>query len=156
MRIALIGVLWVLGISTCFGDEKREEVVALVDLQFLKVTDVTASVLCLTDKEEDCFVYGTHYLWRARVRKVISGDLREKSFLVLYGRHALLEKNIRGMTAVLRRLEPDAPFGAHYQVVGVGVPQKLLCFDRPVPGKNVQTLRQADADPSYCLNPDGE
>jgi hypothetical protein len=155
MRAALICILCLLGIPTCFA-EAGDEFVALVDLKFLKVTDETASVLCLSDKDEDCFVYGTHYLWRATVRKVLSGVETERQFLVLYGQHALLTKNIRGMTAVLRRLKPDAPFGARYQVMGIGEPQKLVCFDRPIPGKNVQKLSRPDAEPGYCLKPDGD
>jgi hypothetical protein len=155
MRSALIGALLLLGTNPCFA-EPEDELVALVDLKFLRETDETAAVLCLGDEESDCGVWATHYLWKATVRRVYSGVEAERHFLVLYGRHALLKKNIREMAVVLKRLKPDAPFGARYQVVDLGVPQKLVCFRRALSRKDAQSLSRPGADPLSCLGADEE
>ena len=155
MRTTLIGALLLLGISPCFA-EAEEELVALVDLKFLRETEETAAVMCLGEEESDCGVWATHYLWRVTVRRVYSGAEVERNFLVLYGRHALRKKDIRELTVVLRRLKADAPFGARYQVVDLGMPQNLVCFRNPLPGKDVQTLNKPGAHPLNCLGTDDE
>jgi hypothetical protein len=155
MRATLIGALLLLGISPCFA-EPEEELVAVVDLKFLRETDETAAVLCLGEEESDCGVWATHYLWRATVRKVYAGAEVERHFLVLYGRHALRKKDIREMTVVMKRLKENAPFGARYQVVDLGIRQKLLCFRHPLQREDVQTLSKPGADPLSCLGTDDE
>jgi hypothetical protein len=155
MRSALIFTLLLLSTSPCLG-ETEEELIATVDLKFLRGTDEPAAFVCFDEEESNCVVWATHYLWRATVRKVISGTETEKHFLVLYGHHALLTKNLRGITAVLKRLKPDAPFGARYQIVARGSPMKLLCFSHPISLEGVQTLSEPGTDPLSCLRPDDE
>jgi hypothetical protein len=155
MRTIRIFALLLLAVSPCFA-EPGEELVALVDLKFLRETEETAAVLCWGEEESDCDVWATHYLWRATVRRVYSGTEVERHFLVLYGRHALQKKNISEMTVVLKKLEKDAPFGARYQVVETGVPQKLVCFRRPLRREEAQTLSRPGSDPLSCLATDDD
>ncbi len=69
-----------------------EEIVAILDLKFIEETDLTAAVMCYGDDEDDCFQWAVHYLFEAKVDKVVSGNLPDKRFLVLYGSHALRKK----------------------------------------------------------------
>ena len=155
MRLVLICLFAFLGAQRCFA-ESDVELIALVDLKFLRETDETAVVLCLDDAGEECDVWARHYLWRATIRRVYAGVESERHFLVLYGHHALKKKNLRGVTAVFKKLEPGAPFGARYQITNRGLPQKLLCFENAIPGKTSQTLDVPGAITQHCVTSEAE
>ena len=129
-KSAISGVLFALLASA--ANVLAEDLVAVVDLNFLRETDKTAAVLCLGESDDDCAVWATHYLWEARVRMVISGAEHDARFLVLHGRHALKKQNMKGVVAIMRRLEPPLPFEARYQIVGWGRKRELVCFDMAI------------------------
>jgi len=103
-----------------------EEIVAVLNLKYIKDTEKTAAVLCFGDAGEDCAQWATHYLFEAKVKKLISGELLSKKFNVLFGRHALKKENIKGMVAQLEKTE-DYP-EAQYTIIEVGNKMELYCF----------------------------
>ena len=115
---------------------RAEEFVAIVDLKFIQTTELTAVVQCFGDKEEDCDVWATLYVFEATVRKKIKGEPPAKKFRVLYGHHALPEADIRGVVALVHKMECEdekncdrsAGGGAEYQLKW-GESRKLYCFD---------------------------
>lgn len=81
-----------------------EEIVAIIDLKFLKDTDAVASTLCFEGSEADnqCATWAAFYLFEVRVKKVVSGDPEDRKFLVWFGSHALKKGNIKNMLAKLK------------------------------------------------------
>lgn len=106
------------------------DLVAIIDLKFLKDTDKTAAVLCFGDQDEDCVPWATHNLYRATFRKVLHGEESRKTVLVLYGRHAMGNNNLRRVIATLSRLETTDDTGAEYRVAELGHERELFCFRR--------------------------
>lgn len=103
-----------------------EELIAKLDLKFIKDTEKTASVLCYGD-EEDCHAWSTFYLYEAKVKKVLSGSLPENKFTVIYGVHALRKKNIDNVIVRLNKL--PAGGDAQYQILEIGQELELICFN---------------------------
>lgn len=105
-----------------------EEVIAVVDLKFLKETGKVASTLCFEggDIENDCTTWATFYLFEARVKKVVSGEPRARKFHVWFGRHALRKGNIKNMVAKLKPLPQENE--VDYQVIEWGERKELYCF----------------------------
>ena len=106
-----------------------EEVVAVVDLKFLKDTSEASSTLCFEEVNEgnDCATWATFYLFEARVKKVVSGKLSGRKFRVWFGVHALKKGDIKNMVAKLRPLPPEHE--AEYQIVAWGEKRELFCFE---------------------------
>ena len=107
-----------------------EEIVAILDLKFVEETDLTAAVMCYGDDEDDCHPWAVHYLFEAKVDKVISGNLPEKRFLVLYGSHALKKKNFRNIIALLKERDANGPGEARYRIAQWGEKRSMYCFDK--------------------------
>ena len=107
-----------------------EEIVAVLDLKFIEDTGDTAVVFCFGEDDEDCGTWATYYLFEARVDKIISGDLPDKRFLVIYGKHALKKRNFRNVIALLKRREGDDPSEPQYRITQWGEKRKMYCFDR--------------------------
>jgi hypothetical protein len=106
-----------------------EEVIAVVDLKFLKDTGEVSSTLCFEEvnEEKHCATWATFYLFEARVKKVVSGNFSERKFRAWFGVHALKKGNIKNMVAKLRPLPPEHE--AAYQIVAWGQKRELYCFD---------------------------
>ena len=66
-----------------------QDTIAILDLKFIADTGKPAGYLCLGNKDEDCVEWATLYVFEARVRKVLKGELAHKRFRVVGGRHAL-------------------------------------------------------------------
>jgi hypothetical protein len=105
-----------------------EEIVAILDLRFIENTGEPGGYICFDDDE--CDVYAIIYLFEASVDKVISGDLSDEKFLVLYARHALREKNLSNVVALLKEREPDEFSAAKYQIAHTGQEREMYCFTR--------------------------
>lgn len=105
-----------------------DEVVAVVDLKFLKDTGEPASTLCFEDdgQNDSCATWSTFYLFEARVKKVVHGEPVSRKFQVWFGRHALKKGNIRNAVAKLKPL--PAGHEASYQVVALGDREEFYCF----------------------------
>ena len=106
----------------CFA----EEIVASLDLKFVKDTGKTAGVLCYDEGENDCHDWSTFYLYEAKVKKVFSGELVEQRFSVIYGHHALRKNNHSNMVVRLEKLAEGAE--AQYQILEFSQKIKLVCF----------------------------
>lgn len=155
---ALAGSLLALLSLSVFNLACATDLVAIVDLKFLKETDKTAAVMCFGDKDEDCAVWATHNLYRATIRKVIHGKESRKTMLVLYGRHAMKKTNMRGVIATLSRLEPTDDTGAEYRVAEVGEEREFFCFRRWPEDTQGFELKGADDESLTCYdaNPRGD
>jgi hypothetical protein len=106
----------------CFA----EEIIASLDLKFVKDTGKTAGVLCFSEGENDCAQWATFYLYKAKVKKVLDGELAERNFTVIYGRHALRKNDHRNVVVRLQKLDEGAE--AKYQILGFGQKIELVCF----------------------------
>lgn len=106
-----------------------EDVIAVVDLKFLKDTGEASSTLCFEEvnEEKDCATWATFYLFEARVKKVVSGELSSRKFRAWFGVHALKKGNIKNMVAKLKPLPPERE--AEYQILAWGEKMELFCFD---------------------------
>ena len=101
-----------------------EEVIAVLNLKFIKNTGKTATTICYD--ESTCHSWASFYLYEAKVKKVLAGQLSTKRFKVIYGRHALKEKNLKRVVASLKKLEEGAE--ADYQIVERGNKLEMYCF----------------------------
>ena len=106
-----------------------DEIVAILDLQFIEDTGDTAVVICFGENDEDCGEYATYYLFEAKVDKVISGELPDDRFLVLFGKHALRKKNFRNVIALLEKRDTDDPDEPQYRISRWGEKRTMYCFD---------------------------
>ncbi|WP_339899708.1 hypothetical protein [uncultured Gilvimarinus sp.] len=104
------------------------EVIAVVDLKFLKDTGETASTLCFKEETEteSCATWATFYLFEARVKTVVHGEPISRKFKVWFGQHALKKGNIQKVVAKLKPL--PAEHEASYQITALGERQELYCF----------------------------
>jgi hypothetical protein len=127
-----------------------EDLVAIVDLKFLEETDLPAAFLCF--EEDKCDVWATHYLWEARVRKVISGTEPDKHFLVLYGVHALKKQDLRNVLATMKKLEPGAYANARYQIRDRGQQRELVCFEGSAAPNAPIKLEGGHPEPQRCFD----
>lgn len=121
----VIVILAVLFSSCCLA----EELIVTLDLKFIKDTGKVAGVLCYGDNEEDCHEWSTFYLYEAKVKKVLNGNLPENKFTVIYGRHALLKNNHKSVIVRLNKLPADGD--AQYQILEFGQNLELVCFQSP-------------------------
>lgn len=113
-----------------YGNAWSADLVAVVDLEFIRPTDQTAAVLCMGDKESDCVVWATHNLYRAKIKKVVVGEKPRKTPLVLFGKHALKEKDFRNVTVTMDKLETKTEADPQYVVRGWAEERKFFCFPR--------------------------
>lgn len=104
----------------------NEDVVALVDLKFKKNTGDVAVWMCYDEKEEDCHPWAYTYLFQAKVKKVVSGNLSGKKIKVLYGRHALPPVDYKNVPVILTKLKDSDK--ADYQIRSWGMQISTYCF----------------------------
>lgn len=119
----LAALILVFGSPFCLAQE--DELVAIVDLRFLKETEQVVAVMCFDD---DCGPSAYGYLYEATVRKVVNGHAPRNKFLVIYGRHAMRKNNVRGLAARFNKLT-DNPDGAEYQIVRTAYEGQPTCFE---------------------------
>jgi hypothetical protein len=110
-------------LPTCLS---AEEIVAVLDMKFIKDTGETAVTLCFDHDEEDCVQWATFNLYEAKVKKVLSGELPSKKIKVIYGRHALMPKRFSNVAVVLVPLKDHKE--AEYQIQEWGELRKMYCF----------------------------
>lgn len=103
-----------------------EELIAKLDLKFIRDTGKTAGVLCYGDNEKDCHEWSTFYLYEAKVKKILSGNLPVDKFTVIYGRHALRKINHSSVIVRLNKLPANGD--AQYQILEFGKNIELVCF----------------------------
>jgi len=128
-----------------------DEIVAILDLKFIENTGEPGGYLCIGD--EECGVWAVFYLFEASVDKVISGELPEKKFLVLYARHALREKSFRNIVALLKAREPDDFSAASYQITQWGEKRDMYCFSRRDDEDVESDVILNDQYPLNCYDP---
>ena len=92
-----------------------EESVALVDLSFVKDTEIASHVMCYDN--DNCHNWATYYIFSVNVIKVISGELPEGNFKVVFGRHALLKKDFSNVLATFEKIEYFDDYEASYKVL---------------------------------------
>jgi ketosteroid isomerase-like protein len=120
-----LGLLLALISSSCLAQD--DELVAVVDLKFLKMTEQVVAVTCLSDDE--CYPSAYGGLFEAELRKMVSGEWPKKNFLVIYGRYARKKGQIfRGVTGRFSKLT-DGTDGAEYQLVTTAMEGHPVCFE---------------------------
>ena len=107
-----------------------EDMVAVVNLKFIKNTGSTASVICYGENSTDCSSWASYYLYEAKVKKVLSGKFPSKKIKVIYGRHALLEKNFKNWVVSLDSVNEreKEETGGEYKIIEVGEYRNMYCF----------------------------
>jgi hypothetical protein len=106
------------------------DLVATVDLKFIRATDETASVMCSGDKEDNCAVWATLNIYQARIRKLHFGTESRKTVLVYFGKHALKEMDFRRLTVTMSKLESKSESDPQYRIWDWADKRKLFCFPR--------------------------
>lgn len=102
------------------------EIVAVLDLKFVKETESVAAWMCYGEHEEDCHPWAYFYVFDATVQEVVTGNLTHKKIKVLFGRHALKKGRHKNIVASLSRLPGTSE--ADYQIVELGSIKKMYCF----------------------------
>jgi hypothetical protein len=128
------------------------DLVAIVDLKFIRATDQPAMIMCLGDRDEDCVVWATLNLYKARIRKVISGTESRKTMFVTFGRHALMEKDLRGVIATMNKREAKEPSDPQYQIVEWGYEREMVCFRRRKDDTAGFELKEEGEEPLTCYD----
>lgn len=125
---ACIAAVSALGVPSTYAF--AEETIAVLDLRFIEDTGDTAGVLCFGEDETDCAQWSTYYLFEATPRRVISGELPEEPFLVLFGRHALKKRNLKNVAARLEERDDVESGEARYRITEWGRRLSMYCFAR--------------------------
>lgn len=102
------------------------EIVVVLDLKFEKETEDVATWMCYDENGEDCHPWAYFYVFNARVKKVVSGELTKKKIKVIYGRHALPKGNHKNVIAILSKLTESTE--AEYQIKEWGTKKNMYCF----------------------------
>lgn len=103
-----------------------KEIVAVLDLKFEKETEDVAAWMCYGDNEDDCHPWAYFYVFNAKVKEVVSGQLKEKRIKVIFGRHALKKGNYKNVIAKLSKLTESTE--AEYQIQEWGAKKNMYCF----------------------------
>ena len=103
-----------------------QDLVAILDLEFVKETNDAAAWMCYGENDNDCHPWAYLYVFDAKVKKVISGDLTEKKIRVLFGRHALKQGRHKNVIATLSKLDKNSE--AEYQILEWGTKREMYCF----------------------------
>ena len=128
------------------------DLVATVDLKFIRATDETASVMCFGDKEDDCAVWATLNLYRARIRKVHFGTESRKTILVYFGKHALKKMDFRGVTVNMSKLESKSESDPQYRIWDWADERQLFCFPRSQDEKEGWELKKEGEQSLTCYD----
>jgi ketosteroid isomerase-like protein len=120
------GLLLLFGSSACLA--QTEELVAVVDLKFLKTTEQVVVITCWGHGDDECYPSAYGSLYEAQLRRVISGEWPKRKFLVIYGGGGRKGEILRGVIGKFSALT-DGTEGAKYQIVDTAVDGDLACFD---------------------------
>ncbi len=131
-----------------------DEIVAVLDLKFIEETDKVAALMCFGENNEDCDVWAMHYLFEAKVDKVISGELPEKRFPVLYGRHAMKKENYRNVVVMLKRLDAAEESDPQYRILQWGEKRDMYCFDQRFDVETEVAVEVNSKHQLNCFDPD--
>ena len=128
------------------------DLVAVVDLKFVKATDQPASLMCFGDRNEDCAVWATLNVYRARVRKVLMGAEPRRTFFVLFGKHALKEIDFRNVPVIMNKIEAKTGKDPQYQILDWAEELKVFCFPKREDDKSGFELKKDGEQPLTCYD----
>lgn len=137
---------FVTALASQHGIARASDFIAVVDLEFVEATDKPASVMCFGEGDSECAVWATLNLYKAEVRKVISGTEARKTMFVLFGRHALKKGDLPGVVASMNRLEAASEDDPRYQIFELGRKRQLVCFSGSNDDPKAIELRERDED----------
>jgi len=96
--------------------------VIIVDADLVKMTDEVSMVLCYGEDGDDCGAWRHYYLYKAKVRQVLDGNVSEKNILFVNSQHTYLKKKyLKNWLIFLHEIQNDEQakkLGANYIVVG--------------------------------------
>ncbi len=133
------------------GGVRAEQSVAVLDLKFIEDTGEPGVYLCLGNDE--CSVYGTVYVFEAKVQKLISGNLPRQPFLLVYSQHALKKESFDDVVALVERRTADSVSTAGYKMVQWGRKRNLFCFAPKEGTRDSDTVELPDGDKLSCYEP---
>ncbi|WNC71647.1 hypothetical protein RGQ13_16195 [Thalassotalea psychrophila] len=93
-----------------------EDLKVVADLKFLSDTGVESTKMCI---DGGCDAWATFYLYELDVKKVLSGELADNKFKVIYGRHAEVKADMNSVVVVLHQLKGPQNHNAQYQVLQI-------------------------------------
>jgi hypothetical protein len=128
------------------------DLVAIVDLEFIRATDQPAVIMCYGDEDENCGVWATLNLYRARIHKVIEGTESRESMLVMFGRHALGHEDLPAIIATMNKLEVKEAADPEYQIVSWGDKREMFCLPRREDDTEEFELRKDGEESLTCYD----
>ena len=154
MKQMLISLFVVLILVATSPSAHAEDIVAILDLEFIEDTGETAAVLCLGDDDSDCVPWATFYVFEATPLRVIKGELPEEPFAVLFGRHALKKQDFYDVVAMIEHLEDADPDRPQYQILKRGERLSMYCFDRQDGDEAELAVELNDSEQLKCFHPE--
>ncbi len=130
MKQSLLNIVVATGLIALSPAVLSDEIVAILDLEFIEDTGDTAAMLCFGEDNTDCADWATYYLFEATPLRVIKGELPDEPFHVLFGRHALKKQDFYDVVALIEEREDARPEEPQYQISGWGERLRMYCFDR--------------------------
>lgn len=124
-------LLWVAAVIVACAvstPSRAEDLVAVVDLTFVEATNIPSDVICAEREAEDCVVWGTLKIYRARITRVVAGVESRKSVLVLLGSHSMPARPIKNRVVKMRAIPAAKASEPQYQIVDFGTKRELYCF----------------------------
>lgn len=123
---------------------RTQDLVAILDIKFVKETEDVAEWMCYEENDQDCHPWAYFYLFDAKVKKIVAGDLNEKKFRILFGKHALKRGAHRNIIVTLSKLEKNKE--AEYQVTEWGEEKEMYCFHQEANKKYNVRLQSSETN----------
>ncbi|NNC76454.1 MAG: hypothetical protein HKN77_00745 [Woeseiaceae bacterium] len=131
-----------------------DKAVAILNLEFVEDTGDTAAIMCFGEDDTDCARWATYYLFEATALKVISGELPDEPFPVLFGKHALKKQGFYDVVALVELLEDADPGEPKYRIAAWGERLMMYCFRRRNDEDTEIAVELNDKEQLSCHSPE--
>lgn len=105
----------------------------VVDAKLVRVTGITASMLC---DDDSCSPWSTYYLYQANIKHSLNGKVTTKKIKFVNGQHSpYIHKKIKDWLVILEKVpekELASELGASYRVVDSSMKAEMYCVDGPI------------------------
>lgn len=133
MKSVEIALVWVLMTILLFVScpSLADSALVIVDAREIRNSEIAAGELCV--REGDCSTWETYFIYKAKVKKVLHGDVPVKGIVFAKGQHAgFVDKKINGWMVLVQKIEDSRlakKLGAQYIVKRSSFPEQYYCFD---------------------------
>lgn len=108
-----------------------DSILTIVDAKEIKDSGVPSGKLC--KEKEDCVVWETYFTYKAKIKKVLRGDLVVDDITIAKGQHTgYVNKKIKNWMVLIQRIEDPIlvkKLGAQYIVKQSSFPEQYYCFN---------------------------